>query len=171
MKKAFKGLFRSKKPKKEEPTPTTSSGATSQAHVEPTETTPAAPAPATTPWAHEPAKTELMPARTSSVAPQPAAVPAQDEPNTGEAPALNDVKKASQSRSIFHVPDPQQYRDANYWSGSKRSSQWIMTGVVSSEIAGQQSAVDALSKRLVFCSPSFVPGCYLFQHYDAIAPK
>jgi hypothetical protein len=138
MKKAFKGLFRGKKSKKEEPKPTaTSEASTTPAQTKPSETTPAAPAPATAP---EPAKTETAPAATSGAsapAPaEPAAVPASDpaqgEAKKDEAAALTEVKKATSSRlSSRSHSSPLPYHGDNAWHGSRRrqkvgldNSQW-----------------------------------------------
>ena len=125
MKKAFKGLFR-KKPKKEEPKPTTTTEPASPAQTNPTETTPAAPAPATAP---APVKTETTPVATGSapVEPaQPAAVPAQGETNKDEVAALAEIKKATQSRLTSHTSKSQQYDTTECWSGSRRRQKVAM---------------------------------------------
>jgi hypothetical protein len=131
MKKAFKGLFRGKKSKKEEPKPTATSEApaATPAQTKPTETTPAAPAPATAP---EPAKTETTPAATSEApaapvpAPaEPAAVPASDPAQSkvtkDEAAALTEVKKATSSRlSSPSHSRPSPYSGDDACDGSRR---------------------------------------------------
>jgi hypothetical protein len=126
MKKAFKGLFRGKKSKKQEPQPTaTSEAATTPAQTKPTETTPAAPAPATAP---EPAKTETTPAVTSGApaAPaQPAAAPASDaaqgEVKKDEAAALTEVKNATSSRLSSRSDfSPLSYSSDDACHGSRR---------------------------------------------------
>jgi len=131
MKKAFKGLFRGKKSKKEEPKPTATgeAAAATPAQTKPTETTPAAPAPATAP---EPAKTETTPAATSAEpaapvpapaepAAAPASDPAQSEVKKDEAAALTEVKKATSSRftSRSHS-SPLPYRGNEACDGSRR---------------------------------------------------
>jgi hypothetical protein len=87
MKKAFKSLFK-KKTKKEEPTLTATSDTPAVAQSKPSETSPAAPAPAMAP---EP-KTDILPATH-------APAPAQGEANKDEIAALAEVKQATQSRS------------------------------------------------------------------------
>lgn len=119
VKKAFKGLFSKKKAKKEEPAPTATTEQPSASHAKPTETTPAAPAPATAP---EPASSESAPASTGTAPPaQPAAVPAQGENNKDEAAALAEVKQATQSRSTPLLPsDARAHGDDDCWDGSRR---------------------------------------------------
>jgi len=90
VKKAFKGLFKSKKNNKTEAKPTPVAAAEpSAAQATPSQTTPAAPVPATAP-VPTPAKTETLPAAPAHV---------QDEPKKDEAAALVVVKEATQSRS------------------------------------------------------------------------
>ena len=105
MKKAFKGLFSSKKKDKthkheHEATPTTAESSTA-AHAKPTETTPSAPAPATAP---APAKTETTPPvvadAPSPAAPAPAHGEVAPEAKKEEVAALTELKKATESRSI-----------------------------------------------------------------------
>ncbi|KAF2633990.1 hypothetical protein BU25DRAFT_405823 [Macroventuria anomochaeta] len=111
MKKAFKGLFSKKKTKKEELAPTATTEQPSASTAKPTETTPAAPAPATAP---EPVKSETAPASTGTA-------PAQSEPNKDEAAALAEVKQATQSRSTsFFAPEIGEHGDDDYWNGSRR---------------------------------------------------
>lgn len=129
MKKAFKGLFKGKKSKKEEPKPTaTSEASTTPAQTKPSETTPAAPAPVPV---LEPAKTETTPAAPASAsapvpAPaEPAAVPASDpaqgEAKKDEAAALAEVKQATSSRlSSPSHSSPLPYRGDDAWHGSRR---------------------------------------------------
>jgi hypothetical protein len=93
VKKAFKGMFRSKS-KKATPTPTATGETPAAPHAKPSETNPAAPAPATAP---EPA-TAPTPVTASSAPPQPAPVSAQNESTKDETAALSEVSKPSQSR-------------------------------------------------------------------------
>ena len=127
MKKAFKSLFSKKKAKKEEPAPTATTEQPSASTTKPTETTPAAPAPAIAP---EPVKSEAVPA-TSGTAPaaQPAAAPAaasaaapaQIEPKKDEAAALAEVKQATHSRSTSLIPSrTREHGDDDCWDGSRR---------------------------------------------------
>jgi hypothetical protein len=122
MKKAFKGLFGKKKAKKEEPTPTVSTEQPSASHAKPTETTPAAPAPATAP---EPVQSEAAPVSTG-IAPaappaaQPAPAPVQDESTKDEAAALAEVKQATQSTShslLSH--EVREHGEDGCWDGSR----------------------------------------------------
>lgn len=103
LKKAFKGLFGKKKAKKEGAAPTATTEQPSASTTKPTETTPAAPAPATAP---EPVKSEQTPASTGtalSPAPAaapvaaPAAAPAKEEAKKDEV--LAELKPATQSKS------------------------------------------------------------------------
>lgn len=105
LKKAFKGLFGKKKAKKEGAAPTATTEQPSASTTKPTETTPAAPAPATAP---EPVKSEQTPASTGTApapAPAPAAAPvaapaaapAKEEAKKDEV--LAEVKPATQSKS------------------------------------------------------------------------
>lgn len=119
LKKGFKSLF-SKKPKKEEPTPTASSEVSSPAATKPSETTPAAPAPATAP---EPATTSSEPAQPA----QPAAVQSPGEPKKDEAAALTEVKKATQSRSTSRsTSNVQLPQEDDYWNGARRRQKIAM---------------------------------------------
>jgi hypothetical protein len=126
VKKAFKGLFNKKKAKKEEPAPTATTEQPSASHAKPTETTPAAPVPASAP---EPAQGEAAPASTGTApaaqpAAQPAApaaIPAQSEPTKDEAAALAEVKQATQSRSpSLHPSETREHGDNDCWDGSRR---------------------------------------------------
>lgn len=139
LKKAFKGLFGKKKAKKEETAPTATAEQPTASTSKPTETTPAAPAPATAP---EPSKSETGPASTGAVpADQPAAQPADapaaapaaadvdsepkkdvdSEPKKDEAAALAEVKQATQSRSISLYPTQTgEYDDEDLGDGSRR---------------------------------------------------
>ncbi|KAJ4377946.1 hypothetical protein N0V83_000776 [Neocucurbitaria cava] len=123
LKKGIKGIFSKKKPKKEE-TPTTTSEPSSSATTKPSETTPAASAPAPAPaTAPEPAKAPTTaPETTSSTPAQPAAAPAPAEPRSNEAAALAEIKKATQSRYTSPsapVVQPKQ-DDDELWNGSRR---------------------------------------------------
>jgi hypothetical protein len=104
VKKAFKGLFKSKKNKKTEATATPVTAAEpSAAHATPSQTTPAAPVPATAP-APTPAEKETLPVAPSNAPAEPAALAhVQDESKRDEAAALTVVKEATQSRST-HRP-------------------------------------------------------------------
>jgi hypothetical protein len=154
MKKAFKGLFKSKKPKKEESTPTaTTSDAATPATAKPTETTPAAPAPATAP---EAAKTETTPATTGSVpaapsaAAAPAQVPVQGEAKQHEAAALTEVRKATQSRSTSSSnSNSQQYREGEAWGDDTRS-RWTTSGErrVSARRRSQHALLRSRERRI-----------------------
>jgi len=126
MKKAFKGLFKGKKSKKDE-SPSTATETAGPADAKPTETTPAAPAPATAP---EHAETESTPA-TAPVAGDapveapapaaPAAAPAHDEAKKDQVAALTEVRKATASRSLSHSnPISQEYEEEDAWEGSRR---------------------------------------------------
>ena len=122
MKKAFKGLFSKKKAKKEEPAPTATTEQPSASTTKPTETTPAAPAPATAP---EPVQSENAPASTGTApaaapAAEPAAAPAQGEPKKDEAAALAEVKQATQSRSTSLFPSETHEHGDDCWDGSRR---------------------------------------------------
>ncbi|KAF1828962.1 hypothetical protein BDW02DRAFT_574417 [Decorospora gaudefroyi] len=132
MKKAFKGLFKSKKSKKAEPKPTASSETAAPAKPTESQTAPAAPAPAPAP---EPVQAEVTPAMASVAPAQPASgsapAPPQDKANKDEAAALAEVKRATQgrltSRSHSH---PQQYREGEAWNGARhrqkvaRDNEW-----------------------------------------------
>jgi hypothetical protein len=118
MKRAFKGLFKGKKSKKEEPQPAASAETATPTHAKPTESTPAAPTPATLP---EPVKTETTPATANTASAEPVAAPVQGEASKDEAAALSEVRKATQSRSTSRSnSSPQQYRESEAWNGARR---------------------------------------------------
>ena len=113
VKKAFKGLFNKKKP-----TPTAATEEPTASHAQPTETTPAAPAPATAP---ELVQSEGAPSTGTAPAAAPAAAPAQGESNQGEAAALAEVKQATQSRSTSLLPsETREHGDEDCYDGSRR---------------------------------------------------
>lgn len=137
LKKAFKGLFGKKKAKKEDTAPTTTTEQPTASTSKPTETTPAAPAPATAP---EPAKSSsgspltgtepaAAPAAQSAVVPAaaPAAAPVDSEPEKVEAAALAEVKQATQSRSTsLHPFETREYGDGDCGDGSRRRQKVVL---------------------------------------------
>lgn len=165
LKKAFKGLFGKKNAKKDEPVPTATVEQPSASTTKPTETTPAAPAPATAP---EPVTSETAPASTGTApaaapapapvaAPvaEPAAAPAESEPTKDEAAALAEVKPATQSRSTsLHNCEIARFANmatmaAGMVPDGGRRLRWIVTGEVIYELLPSRFA-RCLSAVFVF---------------------